>query len=80
MLVLNLLNSSNINQIRYDKDTKDLYVEFHSGGVYKYLDVPYEVFQVISNSESIGKAFHSLIKKGGYEFEKIGDNLDTMNV
>lgn len=80
MLVLNNLGSSNIEQIRYDDDNKTLFVYFHSGGAYAYYGVPQEVFQVLIDSESVGIAFHKLIRNGGYEYEKVGDNIDSMNV
>lgn len=80
MIKLNNLGSSNIESINYNESEQLLFVEFHSGGVYKYSGVPREVFDAMSNAESVGKAFHSLIRKGGYAYEKVGDSIDTMNV
>lgn len=66
---LNIKESSNIHSATYVGTT--LTVTFHSGGVYSYLNVPASVVEQFVAAESVGKAFHSLIKKGGYVFEKI---------
>ena len=80
IIKLNNLGSSNIESINYNESEQLLFVEFHSGGVYKYSGVPREVFDAMSNAESVGKAFHNIIRKGGYAYEKVGDSIDTMNV
>lgn len=55
-------NSSNIVSAGYDETDHILEIEFKDGGVYKYLDVPLEVFDSFMNSESKGKFFHQNIK------------------
>lgn len=48
-----------------------LTVTFKNGGVYKYHDVPQSHLNAIKSAASAGSAFHSLIKQGGYRYEKI---------
>lgn len=78
--VIETPSSSNIAQIEYDGEQRELQVTFTKGGVYKYKDVPTEVFNMISQAESVGSAFNTLVKNGGYSYEKVGGNTDTMKV
>jgi len=68
-------DSTNIERIAHNG--ADLFVEFKSGGGYRYLNVPAEIFQRILNKECISKSegrpsygatFDKLVKKAGYEF------------
>lgn len=52
--------SSNINQIAYRR--KNLYVEFHSGAVYKYLNVPRKLYKQMRKEKSKGSYLHGAIK------------------
>ena len=56
------VKSSNIKSIGYDIVTKTLEIEFTTGGVYRYNEVPEEVYNKMSISESKGKFFHTVIK------------------
>jgi hypothetical protein len=49
--------SSNIASIGYDQQTKVLEVEFKSGTVYQYTDVPAVLFDQLVQSPSVGKHF-----------------------
>jgi adenylate kinase family enzyme len=65
------LVSSNIKAVGYDKKEKELEVAFHSGGEYKYRDVPRGLYARLLKVKSPGKFFHKHIKKNNkYEFEK----------
>jgi hypothetical protein len=58
------VQSSNIASIGYDGVEQTLEVEFRkTGSVYQYTDVPQRVHQELINAPSIGKYFHSRIKK-----------------
>lgn len=70
-ITLNPVKSSQIAAIGYDAGTKELRVKFHNGGVYSYSAVPAEVHEKLVGAESIGKAFGSLIRKGGYAYNAI---------
>jgi tyrosyl-tRNA synthetase len=58
----NLVDSSNIKSIGYDSNSKTLEVEFQSGAVYQYYDVPENIYAELMNTNSYGGFFVSLIK------------------
>jgi len=64
------VNSSSIRSIGYDPESKKMEVEFLKGTVYTYSDIAEGVYNTLMTSESIGKAFASLIKSGGFYYEK----------
>lgn len=64
------VDSSNISSIGYDEDSNTLEVEFHSGAVYQYFDVPLNVYQEIMEAGSKGQYFAQHIK-GYYRFVKV---------
>ena len=51
-----------IAAIGYDIATQVLEVEFHSGKVYIYLDVPPEEHRALLDAESIGRYFNHEIR------------------
>jgi len=55
------------------QEHSDLSVGFTNGSLYVYEGVPTRVVLSLITAESVGKAFHSLIKKGGYEYKKVRD-------
>jgi len=54
--------SSNVASVGYDASTLTLEVEFHSGSVYQYFDVPEAVFQELVSSQSVGTYLNQHIK------------------
>lgn len=56
------IESSNINSIGYDKERSTLEIEFASGSLFQYYDVPESIYREISNSPSTGLYFHKNIK------------------
>ena len=65
------VDSSNIESMGYDSDNSALFVEFGNGAVYRYADVPKGVYTELVNADSVGKALHSLIRKGGYTYTTV---------
>ena len=63
--------SSNVKRFKYDAGKRELVIEFGSGGVYRYSEVPFEVFDGMKDAESKGRFFHRVIR-GVYAFGKIG--------
>lgn len=63
------VKSSNINAIGYDEKERILEIEFSNGGVYKYHEVPKEVYDKLLQSPSIGKAVWAEIR-GRYRYSK----------
>jgi len=58
-----LVNSSNLVTVGYDATAQVLEVEFQSGRVYQYLDVPESVYQDLMTASSKGEYFHDNILK-----------------
>lgn len=56
------VESSNLAQIGYDDDSQTLRIEFHSGSVYDYYDVPYPIFWGLRRADSKGKFHHRYIR------------------
>lgn len=57
-----VVESSSLKSIGYDRNTRTLEVEFASGGVYRYDDVPTELWTELRQSTSKGKFFHDRIR------------------
>ncbi|MBI5214410.1 MAG: KTSC domain-containing protein [Ignavibacteriae bacterium] len=64
------VDSTNISSIGYDEDSNTLEIEFHSGAVYQYFDVPLNVYEGLRDSGSKGQYFAQNIK-GYYRYVKI---------
>jgi hypothetical protein len=62
--------SSDIKSIGYSVEVNILEIEFHSGNIYQYFDVPLEVFNSLIDASSQGKYFNQYIRKV-YKAEKI---------
>lgn len=56
------VSSSNLRSVGYDKSTNTLEIEFNSGGIYQYYNVPPAVYKGLMNASSHGKYFHARIK------------------
>ena len=69
-LEMKVIESSNIDSIGYDPDTNQLYVRFKGNAVYRYDNVPLNVYFDFLEAKSAGKFLGSKIK-GEYAFEKI---------
>ncbi len=64
------VESSTLTSIGYNAVRKILEVEFHSGSVYRYLEVPKGVFAGLMAAESKGRYFTAHIRNG-YRFERV---------
>jgi len=63
------VESSDLRAVDYDW-SGTLTIEFHSGGVYEYYNVPHEEYASLMNASSHGKYFHAHIKNR-YEYQRI---------
>lgn len=61
--------SSNIKSIGYDSEMRLLEIEFNSGGVYQYPNVPESVHSGLMAASSHGGYFHRNIKNS-YSYRK----------
>ncbi|VFQ47442.1 KTSC domain-containing protein [Desulfoluna butyratoxydans] len=56
------IESSMIRSIGYDSSNSTLEIEFNSGAVWQYFDVPETLWYEFEGAESQGKFFHREIK------------------
>jgi len=64
------VTSSDIRSVGYDESARLLRIEFNSGGVYAYFDVPSHLFSSFVEAASKGQFFHSHIKFN-YRYQKV---------
>jgi len=64
------VSSSNLSSVGYDQDDETLEIEFNSGGVYQYYDVPPRIHEGLMNASSHGSYFHSHIKEN-FRYDQI---------
>ncbi len=64
------VESSNIAQIGYDGDARELRVRFNSGAEYVYSEVPGTVFADFLDADSKGQFLNQNIK-GAYEYARV---------
>ena len=58
-----LVDSSSLRSVGYDPRSRTLEIEFHSGSVYQYLDVPQTVFEELLTQNSLGTYFNENIRE-----------------
>ena len=66
------VESSHINAIGYDEETKTMRVEY-SYATYDYKDVPKEVYEKIMKADSKGSAMHEARNSHNFEYQKLED-------
>ena len=64
------VDSSNVEAIGYDTETRELHVRFITSGTYVYFDVEEWVFDEFLHSDSKGTYLDQNIK-GVYSYEKL---------
>ena len=64
------VNSSNITSIGYEAQTATLEVEFTSGDVYQYFNVPEHLYQQFLNATSHGQFLNDNIRYS-YRYQKV---------
>lgn len=66
------VESSQIKSVGYNEATHNLDIEFKSGGIYRYANVPREVHQALVTAPSIGSYFYKHIKPNAkkYPYQK----------
>ncbi len=65
------VSSSNIASIGYDVASATLEVEFNSGAVYQYFDVPESIYQDFLTADSKGSFLNVNIKVPGYRYARL---------
>ena len=64
------VTSSDICSVGYDIYVGTLEIQFNSGGIYQYFNVPIETYNNFMNASSLGTFFHAFIKNT-YKCNKI---------
>ena len=64
------VRSSNIRSVGYDPESSTLEVEFNTGSIYQYSNVPESEYESLMNSASKGRYLNRNIK-GRYEDIKV---------
>lgn len=59
---MHILRSTSLSFVKYDKETEELVVTFHSGRSYTYESVPKEVYDGLLKAESAGLYYAQRIK------------------
>ncbi len=63
--------SSNIASIGYDEGTETLDVEFLSGAIYQYYNVPQNMYDQLMQAGSKGRFLNTYIKNA-YPYSRVG--------
>ena len=64
------VESTTVRSVGYQRKSRILEIEFQSGIVYQYLDVPGRVYEELWKADSKGRYFNSEIRDG-YEFVRV---------
>lgn len=56
------VDSSSLESVGYDAESHTLEVEFRSGGVYQYMDVPADELRRFLTADSLGRYLNKRIK------------------
>ena len=64
------VSSTNIRSIGYEPQLATLEVEFTSGDVYQYFDVPEHLYQGLMNAASKGQFLNDYIRHS-YRYQKV---------
>ncbi|HUT14507.1 MAG TPA: KTSC domain-containing protein [Thermoguttaceae bacterium] len=65
------VRSSALRSVGYDQEQRVLEIEFTSGAVYQYFDVPAEVYRGLMAAESHGRHFHQHIRNKSYRYQRM---------
>jgi len=56
------VESSSLRSVGYDSRSRTLEIEFHSGSLYQYFNVPEAVFEELLAQDSLGAYFNAEIR------------------
>ena len=65
------VESSNIMSVGYDPVNMILEVEFKTGAVYQYYEVPQRIYDGLMAADSHGTYLAAYVKKGGYRYAQV---------
>lgn len=56
------VNKSNVHQVGYNSNDKEVFIKFNNGAIYKYLGVEKDEFEMMQTVPSIGSFLHRYFK------------------
>ena len=65
------VDSSAIASIGYDQSSHTLEIEFRTGTIYRYDDVPRDVYQGLMTAPSKGQFFDLHVRDAGYQYARV---------
>jgi hypothetical protein len=60
-----------IRSVGYDRAESMLEIEFCSGSLYQYANVPQEIYTELMSADSKGGYFEAHIKEAGYDYQRV---------
>ncbi|OFW65587.1 MAG: hypothetical protein A2Y74_07005 [Actinobacteria bacterium RBG_13_63_9] len=72
MKMIPIVNSSMLAAVGFSQEQEVMVAQFQNGDLYRYNGVPADVFlSVLTNQESVGKAFNAHIKGGDWKYAPV---------
>ncbi len=68
-----VVDSSMLIAVSYDSTSEEMDLEFHSGAIYRFFDVPHAIAQALLDAPSKGKFFNAWIRDL-FAFEHVRDH------
>ena len=65
------VTSSNLASVGYDPTNRVLEIEFLSGPIYQYFNVPENIYSGLMQAGSHGSYFDAFVKKAGYRSARV---------
>jgi len=65
------VKSEVLRSVGYDPDGRTLEIEFASGAVYRYFDVPEDLYLDLMTAPSHGEFFGRRIRDAGFDYEQV---------
>lgn len=66
------VDSDALRSVGYDPDTCVLEIEFASGSIYRYFDIPDHLHVDLMQSTSHGEFFAECIRDAGFDYQQCG--------
>lgn len=76
-IVMYDVNSSNIYRVGYDSSKMELYVEFLDGSLYRYSNVPADLWTMFMAAKSKGSFLHFFVKINDYDYDEVTGSVET---
>ena len=64
------VNSSNVDSVGYNPDSLTLEIEFNSGDIYQYYDVPEYIYDELISAGSVGQYLNQNVKNN-YSYDQV---------